>query len=88
MAEPVLDGPGVAASIGQGVAAAVTQHVGVDARWPGALADALDEPVDGIGRERSAALGGEDERRVWALPPQIAQRADLVAAERMRGRLP
>jgi hypothetical protein len=44
--------------------------------------------VDGIGRERSAALGGEDERPVWALPPQLAQRADFVAAERMRARLP
>jgi hypothetical protein len=50
----------------------------------GAIADALDEPVDGVGRERAAALGGEDEGRVRELPAQFAQRSHLVAAQRMR----
>jgi hypothetical protein len=50
----------------------------------GAGTDALDEPVDGVGRERTAALGGKDERTVGELPAQLTQRPDLVAAERVR----
>jgi hypothetical protein len=67
----------------------MAQHVGVD--WKGeagARADALDEPIDGIRRERPAALGGEDEGRVRALPAQLAQRSHLVAAQRMALGLP
>jgi hypothetical protein len=45
-----------------------------------ALADALDEPVDRIGRERAAALRGEHERTVGKLPAQLARRSHLVAA--------
>jgi hypothetical protein len=46
-------------------------------------ADAFDQAVDRIGRERAAALGGEDEGAVGELLAQLAQDADLVAAERM-----
>ena len=49
MPEPVLDRTGVSAGIGQGVAAAVPQHVEVC--WQlelGPLADGLHKPVDGI----------------------------------------
>jgi hypothetical protein len=37
-----------------------------------------------VGRERAAALGGEDEGAVGGLPAQLAQSADFVAEERMR----
>jgi hypothetical protein len=46
------------------------------------LADALHQAIDGVGREGSAALGGENERRVGGSPPQLAQRSHLVAAQR------
>ena len=39
----------------------MAQHVEVDGKWnAGPLADDLDQPVDGVRRERRAALGGED----------------------------
>jgi hypothetical protein len=61
------------ADIDQGVAAGVAQHMGVDRKGEaGAHADALDESVDGVRRERAAALGGEDE-----VPAQLAQRSHL-----------
>jgi hypothetical protein len=73
MAEPVLYRPGVVAGIGQGVAAAVAQHMDVNREGqPGADADRLNLTVDGIGREWSAALSGEDERGVRELPAQLA----------------
>jgi hypothetical protein len=46
----------------------------------GAGADALDQPIYGIGRERAAALGGKDEGRVRRESAQLAQGAHLVAA--------
>jgi hypothetical protein len=52
-----------------------------------ALANALDQAVDGVGRERSAALGGEHERAILGLPAQLAERPHLVAAQRVRARL-
>jgi hypothetical protein len=43
----------------------VAQHVNVHGGQSGSLAaDALDEAIDGIGRERAAALGREDEGRL------------------------
>jgi len=75
MAEPVLDQPRVVAGIGQGVAAGAAQHVGMDPeRQLGALANCFDEPINGVSRKLTAALGLEDEgpRRV-AL--QLAQHA-------------
>jgi hypothetical protein len=57
MAEPILDASRVMARIGQGVAASVAEHVGMDQKAEaGALADALDQAVDGVGRERTTAL--------------------------------
>jgi hypothetical protein len=46
----------------QSVAAGVAEHVGMDRKGKaGALADALDQTVDGVGSKRAAALGGEHE---------------------------
>ena len=57
MAEPVLNRPRVVTCIGQGIAAGVAEHVHVNLEWEaGALADALDQTIDGIGGEWSAAL--------------------------------
>src|SRR6516165_722424 len=83
MAEPVLDQPGVMASVGQGVAASVAQHVSMDPkRQLGALANGLHEAVDGVSGKRAAALGLEDEstRRI-AL--QLTQHAQFVASDRV-----
>src|SRR5258707_397643 len=88
MPEPVLDRAGVGAGIGQGVAAAVPQHVEVC--WQlelGALADGLHKPVDGICRERRAALGCEDEAAVRVFLSKSRQHAQLVTADRMNARL-
>jgi hypothetical protein len=56
MAEAILSASRVVADIGQGIPARMAQHVGVDRKGKaGPLADALDEPVDRVGRERPAA---------------------------------
>jgi hypothetical protein len=63
----------------------VAQHVRVDRKGEsGATADALDEAVDGIRRERATALGGEDKGRIRGLPAQLAQGSHLVASQRGR----
>src|SRR6516164_5075073 len=83
MAEPVLDEPRVVASVGQGVAAGVAQHVGMDPeRQLGALANGFYEAINGVSRKWTAALGLKDEstRRV-AL--QLAQHAQFIAADRV-----
>jgi hypothetical protein len=55
MAEPILNCPRVVACIGERVAAGVPEHVHVNLEWKsGALAYALEQPIDGIGRERCA----------------------------------
>ncbi len=80
MTEPILNALRVVAGIGQGIATGVPEHVSM--HWKGeacARADALDQAIDGVGRERAAALSGEDEGRVRRLPAQLAQGADLVA---------
>ena len=52
MPEPILNCPRVMACIGQGVAAGMPQHVDVNLeRKASALADALDQAIDGIGGE-------------------------------------
>jgi hypothetical protein len=54
VSKPILDCPGIVAGVGQGVAAAMPQHVAVNREMKaGALADALDQPIGGIGRERT-----------------------------------
>jgi hypothetical protein len=53
VAEPILDRPGIDPVVGQLVAARVAQRVEVDRqRQLGAVADVLDQPVDGVGGER------------------------------------
>jgi hypothetical protein len=48
--QPILDASRVVAGIGQRVAARVAQHVGVNRKGEACPhADALDEPVDGVG---------------------------------------
>jgi hypothetical protein len=69
MAEPILNRPRIMAGIGQGIAAAVAQHMRVNRnRQRSTLANALDLPVDGVGGEWSAALGREDEGAIGELP--------------------
>jgi len=88
VAEPVLDRPGIGASVGQCVSSAMPQHVEMHRQGKaGPLADDLDEPVDGIGRERGAALGGEDVAAVRIFLAQRGQHAQLVAADGMDRRL-
>ena len=79
MAEPVLDQPRVMAGIGQGVAAGVAQHVGMDPEPQlGARANGFHEAINGVSRKWTAALGLKDEstRRI-AL--QLAQHAQASA---------
>jgi hypothetical protein len=73
----------VVAGIGQGVAAGMPEHVGVDSGQSASPADALDVAIDGVRRERPSALSREDEARARELPAQLAQRADLIVAEPM-----
>jgi hypothetical protein len=62
MAEPVLDQPRVVAGIGQGVAAGVAQHVGVDPkRQLGPIANGFHEAINCVSRKWTAALGFKDE---------------------------
>jgi hypothetical protein len=47
--------PGVVARVSEGVAAGVPEHVRMDRKGEaGAVADALDQSLDGVRRERSA----------------------------------
>src|SRR5215831_8787068 len=83
MAEPVLDQPRVVASIGQGIAAGVAQHVSMDAeRQLGARANGLHEAVDGVSRKWAAALRLED-KCTFRVALQLPQHAQLVAADRV-----
>ena len=48
--QPILNGPRVVPGVGQRVTAGVPQHVHVDLeRKAGALADAFDKAIDGVG---------------------------------------
>jgi hypothetical protein len=68
VAEPVLNSPRVVAGVRQSVAAAVAEHVGMCIeREASALANALDEAINGIGRERAAPLAGDDKAAVQLL---------------------
>src|SRR6516165_9198642 len=88
MTEPILDRAGIDAVVGQLVAAAMAQHVEVDGKWnAGPLADDLDQPVDGVRRERRATLRGEDVAAVWIFLPQCRQHTQFIAADRVDGGL-
>jgi hypothetical protein len=79
VAEPILNAPRVVACVGERVAARMTQHVNVNRKGEAcARADALDQPIDRIGRERTAALGGEDEGRIKGLLAQLTQYARVA----------
>jgi hypothetical protein len=68
------------ACIRQGIAAGVPKHVDVNLEWKaGAFADALDQPINGIGREWGAALGLEYVA-TGCLALQLAKGAQLIAA--------
>jgi hypothetical protein len=56
MAEPVLNCTCIVRSLGQGIATAVAEHMSVDSRQSSSHPDALEVPVDCIGRKRPAAL--------------------------------
>jgi hypothetical protein len=61
MPEPVLNGASVVPGVGQGVAAALPQHVRVHGEIEaGARADALDQSIGGIWLERGSALSRKD----------------------------
>jgi hypothetical protein len=88
MTEPVLDGSDVVARVSEGVAAAVAEHVTVDGKLEASpLSDALDQPINRVGRERAAPLGTEDVLAVRKLTLQLPQRADLVTPKRMNAGL-
>ena len=83
MAQPILDCSRVVACVGQCIAAGVPQHVNVNLeREAGALANALDQPIDGIGGEWGATLGFEYVA-TGCLALQLAKGAQLVAADRV-----
>jgi len=51
----------------------------------GALANALDQAVHGVGCEGPTPLGGKYKAAIGKLPAQFVQSADFVAAERIHG---
>src|SRR5262249_45310718 len=60
VAQVMLQGPRVVAVVGQLEATGMAKHVRVDREWHlGGLAEALNEPVETDGADRSAALGNE-----------------------------
>ena len=74
MAEPVLQRPRIMPCIRQSVAAGMPEHVAVNREGKaGTLANALDQPINGVGRERAAPLGREDEATVGKLPAQLPE---------------
>jgi hypothetical protein len=88
MSQPVLDCPGIVASISQRIATAMAQHVDVDAkRQRRSLPNRLNLAVHCVSGERSTALSGEYEGRVRKLPAKLAEHTHFIAAQRMRGRL-
>jgi len=85
--QPILNCPRVMPCIGEGVAAGVPQHVDVHLeRETRAYAYALDQAIDGIGCEGSAALSLKHIATA-SLALQLAKRPQLVAADWMRCRL-
>ena len=84
MPEPSLKGPRIVASISQGEAAAVPEHVRVDRKGhAGALAEACDQSMKTLGRHRAAALGSEHARARRLLTLQPAQSTDLITLDWM-----
>ena len=97
MAEPVLDQPRVMASIGQGVAAGVAQHVGMDPEWQlGALANGFHEvtasavngPPRSVSKIKAPVVLRCSSRSMRNSSPRmgcLCRRADYRARLRSRG---
>jgi hypothetical protein len=84
----VLQRPRVVTSIGEGKAAGVAQHVGMCLEGKSGLnTGPLHHLREAGRREWRAALADEEEGRCRALPLQLTERAQLVAAKRVRGGL-
>jgi hypothetical protein len=65
------------------------QHVSMNLEIEAsALANALNEAINRVGRERPATLSREDKAAVGELPSKLAQCPDLVAAQRMHTGFP
>jgi hypothetical protein len=64
MPEPPLDGPGVVAFIGEGVAAGVAKHMGMGLELhAGCIGRPLDHASEAGSRERRSPLADKDKRR-------------------------
>jgi hypothetical protein len=87
VAEVMLQRAGVVAVIGQLEAAGVPQHVWMDGkRHLGGLAEPYHEMMEAHRADWSATLGNEHMGFARVLTPQLAQRADLIATNRMDAR--
>ena len=84
MAKPILDRPRIVPCIGQGVAAAVTEHVAMHREIEAStLANAFDVPINRVRREWSAAFGREHKAESGNCRRSSRNALNLVAAERM-----
>src|ERR1700687_1773432 len=84
MAEPSLDCPGIVAPVCEGVAAGMSEHMGVHFELdPGGRGGTLKHAGEAGGRKRRSSLADEDEGRGRAFASESAQRAKLVAVDRM-----
>jgi hypothetical protein len=85
VSEPILDSACIVPLVRKCVPTGVPQHVGVNLEGEaGALANALDQPINGIGGEWAAPLRLEH-IAARGLALEFAKRAQLVAADRVRG---
>jgi hypothetical protein len=85
MTKPILDCPGVVAGVRQRVAAAVAKHMRMDQEVEaGALADALDQAINCVRRERPAALRKAAERTIPCLRRRIGSFACTITAREAR----
>ena len=84
MAEIVLDEAQVAAAIGEGEAAGMAQHMGMDMAETGADAGSRENVVDGLPGHRLLPLGNEEPGQpVVTLPEPAPDRAQFVALNGM-----
>jgi hypothetical protein len=89
MTKPILDCPGVVAGVRQRVAAAVAKHMRMDQEVEaGALADALDQAINCVRRERPAALRKAAERTIPCLRRRIGSFACTITAREARNYQP
>ena len=84
MAEIVLDEAQVAAAIGEGEAAGMAQHMGMDMAETGADAGSRENVVDGLPGHRLLPLENEEPGQpVIASPEPAPDRAQFVALDGM-----